>query len=68
MDGAIIVDAKTPLDAFLNASACEDEVQRLVYMKAPCGAGEKAFGCTVWEGVLEAVSGVAGLCGVFFAE
>jgi DNA recombination protein RmuC len=31
---SIIVDAKTPLDAFLNASACEDEVQRSVYMKA----------------------------------
>jgi DNA recombination protein RmuC len=31
---SIIVDAKTPLDAFLNASACEDESQRGVYMKA----------------------------------
>jgi DNA recombination protein RmuC len=31
---SIIVDAKTPLDAFLNASACEDEVQRAVFMKA----------------------------------
>jgi DNA recombination protein RmuC len=31
---SIIVDAKTPLDAFLNASACEDEAQRSVYMKA----------------------------------
>ena len=31
---SIIVDAKTPLDAFLNASACEDEVQRSLYMKA----------------------------------
>lgn len=31
---SIIVDAKTPLDAFLDASACEDEVQRGVYMKA----------------------------------
>ena len=31
---SIIVDAKTPLDAFLNASACEDEVQRSVFMKA----------------------------------
>jgi DNA recombination protein RmuC len=31
---AIIVDAKTPLDAFLNASACEDEAQRSLYMKA----------------------------------
>lgn len=31
---SIIVDAKTPLDAFLDASACEDEVQRSVYMKA----------------------------------
>ncbi len=30
---SIIVDAKTPLDAFLNATACEDEAQRLVYMK-----------------------------------
>jgi DNA recombination protein RmuC len=30
---SIIVDAKTPLDAFLNASACEDEVQRSLYMK-----------------------------------
>jgi DNA recombination protein RmuC len=28
----IIVDAKTPLDAFLDASACEDEVQRSVHM------------------------------------
>jgi DNA recombination protein RmuC len=31
---SIIVDAKTPLDAFLNASACEDEVQRAVFMAA----------------------------------
>lgn len=31
---SIIVDAKTPLDAFLNASACEDEAQRSVFMKA----------------------------------
>jgi len=31
---SIIVDAKTPLDAFLDASACEDEVQRSGYMKA----------------------------------
>jgi DNA recombination protein RmuC len=31
---SIIVDAKTPLDAFLNASACEDEAQRSLYMKA----------------------------------
>lgn len=31
---SIIVDAKTPLDAFLDASACEDEVQRSVHMKA----------------------------------
>ena len=31
---SIIVDAKTPLDAFLNASACEEEAQRLLYMKA----------------------------------
>jgi DNA recombination protein RmuC len=31
---SIIVDAKTPLDAFLNASACEDEVQRSIFMKA----------------------------------
>lgn len=31
---SIIVDAKTPLDAFLDASACEDEVQRSVYMAA----------------------------------
>jgi DNA recombination protein RmuC len=31
---SIIVDAKTPLDAFLNASACEDETQRSLYMKA----------------------------------
>jgi DNA recombination protein RmuC len=31
---SIIVDAKTPLDAFLNASACEDEAQRLQYMAA----------------------------------
>jgi DNA recombination protein RmuC len=31
---SIIVDAKTPLDAFLNASACEDEAQRSIYMKA----------------------------------
>jgi DNA recombination protein RmuC len=30
---SIIVDAKTPLDAFLNASACEDEAQRSLYMK-----------------------------------
>jgi DNA recombination protein RmuC len=31
---SIIVDAKTPLDAFLNASACEDEARRLQYMAA----------------------------------
>ncbi len=31
---SIIVDAKTPLDAFLNASACEDETQRSQFMKA----------------------------------
>ena len=31
---SIIVDAKTPLDAFLNASGCEDETQRSVFMKA----------------------------------
>ncbi|HEY0162722.1 MAG TPA: DNA recombination protein RmuC, partial [Edaphobacter sp.] len=31
---SIIVDAKTPLDAFLDASACEDEVQRGVFLKA----------------------------------
>lgn len=31
---SIIVDAKTPLDAFLNANATEDEVQRGIHMKA----------------------------------
>ncbi|MEO6803463.1 MAG: DNA recombination protein RmuC [Granulicella sp.] len=31
---SIIVDAKTPLSAFLDASACEDEVQRTVLMAA----------------------------------
>src|SRR5882724_7532632 len=30
----IIVDAKTPLDAFLNASATEDEAQRSIHMTA----------------------------------
>ncbi len=29
---SIIVDAKTPLDAFLEASACEDEAQRHVHL------------------------------------
>lgn len=29
---SIIVDAKTPLDAFLDASACEDEVQRIAHL------------------------------------
>jgi DNA recombination protein RmuC len=31
---SIIVDAKTPLDAFLDASACDDEVLRGGYLKA----------------------------------
>ena len=31
---SIIVDAKTPLDAFLDASGCEDEVLRSGYLKA----------------------------------
>ena len=31
---SIIVDAKTPLDAFLEASACEDDAQRSVHMAA----------------------------------
>ncbi|GAC1363524.1 MAG: DNA recombination protein RmuC [Acidobacteriaceae bacterium] len=31
---SIIVDAKTPLDAFMDASACEDEVQRTVHLAA----------------------------------
>lgn len=31
---SIIVDAKTPLDAFLDASACEDELVRTRYLKA----------------------------------
>lgn len=31
---SIIVDAKTPLDAFLEASACEDEIQRNVHLGA----------------------------------
>src|SRR5215469_18721132 len=31
---SIIVDAKTPLDAFLNASAAEDETQRTAYLVA----------------------------------
>jgi len=31
---SIIVDAKTPLDAFLQANGCEDEVQRTIHMAA----------------------------------
>ena len=31
---SIIVDAKTPLSSFLEASACEDEAQRIIYMVA----------------------------------
>ena len=31
---SIIVDAKTPLDAFLEASVCEDELTRTVHLKA----------------------------------
>jgi len=31
---SIIVDAKTPLDSFLQATACEDEGQRTMYMVA----------------------------------
>lgn len=31
---SIIVDAKTPLDAFLDANACEDEAQRAVHLAA----------------------------------
>lgn len=31
---SIIVDAKTPLDSFLQASGCEDEVQRTIHMVA----------------------------------
>jgi DNA recombination protein RmuC len=30
---SIVIDAKTPLDAFLNAGACEDEIQRVVHLK-----------------------------------
>ena len=30
----IIVDAKTPLESFLQATGCEDEVQRTIYMVA----------------------------------
>jgi DNA recombination protein RmuC len=38
---SIIVDAKTPLDAFLEASACEDEVTRGVHMAAHAGRVRK---------------------------
>lgn len=38
---SIIVDAKTPLDAFLEASACEDEVQRHVHLGAHAGRVRK---------------------------
>lgn len=34
----IIIDAKTPLDAFMNASACEDEVQRQHWLQQHASA------------------------------
>lgn len=38
---SIIVDAKTPLDAFLEASACEDEVQRHLHLGSHAGRVRK---------------------------
>jgi DNA recombination protein RmuC len=37
----IVVDAKTPLDAFLSAGACEDETQRQVWLTAHAAAVRK---------------------------
>jgi DNA recombination protein RmuC len=37
----IVVDAKTPLDAFLNAGACEDETQRQVWLTGHAAAVRK---------------------------
>lgn len=37
----IVVDAKTPLDAFLNASGCENEEQRQAYLAQHAAAVEK---------------------------
>ncbi len=38
---SIIVDAKTPLDSFLDASACEDEILRVMHLKAHAGRVRK---------------------------
>jgi DNA recombination protein RmuC len=37
----IVIDAKTPLDAFLTASACEDEVERHGWLKGHAAAVRK---------------------------
>jgi DNA recombination protein RmuC len=37
----IVIDAKTPLDAFMNAGACEDEIARHAFMAEHAGAVRK---------------------------
>ena len=51
----IVVDAKTPLDAFLDASSATDASHSNPPFRGPCAAGQSASEGIIGQGLLEAI-------------
>ncbi len=64
----IVVDAKTPLDAFLDASGQRRSGRADASLCGSCAAREGASERSIEQGLLEAIRKGSGFCGLLFAQ